>query len=462
MIRLFRHYISSLTLLWILLDFSMFIAGFFAGCSLRLYAAHLDGTVEHLWLGILLAATLNSLIMIAVGIYQPQVWRDVRQYLARALLSLLASLILVATLSFFLSGLEFWRSNLLAGYVGATILLIFGRLLLRRVFKGNDFHLPVLVLGAGDRARKIKNYVDGGEGSILKLVSYVALSNDNDPMEDAVPLDDIGNLYNYAREQQIEEIVIAPDERRGGLPMADLVTCKMRGIRISDPVHLYERERGYVDLKAVQPSWLIYSDGFSGGKIYEKMLKRASDILISLLFILVSAPIMLLTALAVKVTSRGPVFYKQERVGQLGETFYLKKFRSMRVDAEADGTPQWAKKNDPRVTSIGQFIRLTRLDEMPQVFNVLLGDMSFVGPRPERPFFVEELAEEISFYNDRHCVKPGITGWAQLNYPYGASVEDARRKLEYDLYYIKNYSIFLDLLVVIQTVRVVLFPDGAR
>jgi exopolysaccharide biosynthesis polyprenyl glycosylphosphotransferase len=190
------------------------------------------------------------------------------------------------------------------------------------------------------------------------------------------------------------------------------------------------------------------------------MAKRGFDILASGLLLLFTFPILLVAAIGIRLTSKGPIFYRQERVGFGGKSFMLLKFRSMRIDAEADGSPQWAQKNDPRVTPVGRFIRMTRIDEIPQIFNVLRGDMSFVGPRPERPFFVKSLEEEIRFYAERHAVKPGITGWAQLNYPYGATTEDARRKLQYDLYYIKNYSLFLDLLILLQTARVILFPSG--
>ncbi len=427
-----------------------------------MYSINFDIIYLDVWLIILIASSLQAVTTIALGIYQPQVLRDNRLYIIRLMMALITSLMMVVTLSFFLPGIEFWRSNLLAGYFGASLFIIIGRLFFKKLLSAEDFRMRVLVLGAGKQAQKILDYAKNEKGSALEFVAFILMPNDPEAVEGAVPYDDIDNLLVYAEQLKVEEIIVVPDERRGGLPMEDLVSCKMQGIRISDPVHLYERERGYVDLKSVQPSWLIYSEGFSGGKIYELMLKRIFDITVSIVFLIISAPIMLATALAVKLTSRGPIFYKQERVGREGKSIFLKKFRSMKIDAEADGTPQWAQKDDPRVTPIGKFIRKSRLDEMPQVLNVLMGDMSFVGPRPERPFFVDELSKEISYYKDRHCVKPGITGWAQLNYPYGASVEDARRKLEYDLYYIKNYSMFLDFLVVIQTVRVVLFPDGAR
>ena len=255
---------------------------------------------------------------------------------------------------------------------------------------------------------------------------------------------------------------MALDERRGAFPVHDLLACKVKGMAVTDLPSFFERERGYVDLATLQPSWLIFSDGFVGGKAYEKAAKRIFDIVVSLIVLMVCMPILIGTAIIIKLTSKGPVLYRQERTGLHDRRFNLLKFRSMRVDAEKETGPQWASQNDPRVTPIGRFIRHARIDEIPQIFNVLKGDMSFVGPRPERPYFVEQLSEQVPYYRERHNVKPGITGWAQLNFPYGASMDDARRKLEYDLYYIKNYSLFLDFLILLQTARVVLFQDGVR
>ncbi len=263
------------------------------------------------------------------------------------------------------------------------------------------------------------------------------------------------------RERDIEEIVVAVDERRGGTPVDALLECKLQGVAVSGYSAFWERETGKMDLDALYPSWLIFSDGFVGSWI-QTAIKRFFDVVVSLLLLFFSFPVLVLTAILIALESRGPVFYRQERVGLNGKTFMLVKFRSMRTDAEQDGVPRWADVDDDRVTRVGSFIRKTRIDEIPQVFNVLKGEMSFVGPRPERPFFVEELRQVIPYYFERHRVKPGISGWAQLNYRYGASIEDAKEKFQYDLYYIKNYSLFLDLIVLIQTIRVVLWPVGAR
>jgi sugar transferase (PEP-CTERM system associated) len=271
----------------------------------------------------------------------------------------------------------------------------------------------------------------------------------------------VNSLCDFALAEGVEEIVVAVEERRGGLPVDDLLNCKIKGLRVIDYSTFFERETGRVDLDVLNPSWLIFSDGFSTGGP-QRAAKRVFDIAASLILLAFSLPVLVFAAIAVRLDSTGPILYRQERVGMNGEPFMLLKFRSMRSDAEKDGMPRWAAEEDPRITRVGQFIRMTRIDELPQIFNVLAGDMSFIGPRPERPFFVEELSAKIPYYSARHGVKPGISGWAQLNYPYGASIEDAREKLQYDLYYIKNYSLFLDFSVMLQTARVILWPQGVR
>jgi len=258
------------------------------------------------------------------------------------------------------------------------------------------------------------------------------------------------------------EVILALEERRNAIPMSDLLRIKTTGVHVNDLSTFLERETGRVDLATTNPSFLIFSDGFSAGQRIAKVSKRLFDIAASLAVLVIGLPLILLAGIAVKLDSKGPIFYRQPRVGLFGQTYNIVKIRSMWTDAEAAGQAVWASENDPRVTRVGQIIRKLRIDELPQTWCVLKGEMSFVGPRPERPSFVEELTRALPYYAERHMVKPGLTGWAQINYPYGASIEDARVKLEYDLYYAKNYSPFLDLLILLQTVRVVLWPEGAR
>jgi sugar transferase (PEP-CTERM system associated) len=243
--------------------------------------------------------------------------------------------------------------------------------------------------------------------------------------------------------------------------VSELLACRTLGVRVTDLPRFFERMRGEVPIEALKASWLIYGDGFRQG-LARRSVKRTFDLLASAVLLVVAAPVMALTAIAISLESGGPVIFRQERAGRGGRPFVLLKFRSMRADAEADGKPRWATREDDRVTAVGRFIRKLRIDELPQLFNVLKGEMSLVGPRPERPGFVEDLAREIPFYQVRHTVKPGITGWAQVRCEYGASVEDAKRKLQFDLYYVKNHSLVLDLLIAFETVRVVLSGKGAR
>ena len=280
-------------------------------------------------------------------------------------------------------------------------------------------------------------------------------------VEEAIARSAIHNLKRHVENLGVSEVVLALEERRNALPLKDLLRIKTAGVHVNDFSSFLERETGRIDLDTVNPSMLIFSDGFSSGRAISSMAKRLFDVAASLLLLALTAPVILLFAILVKIDSRGPAFFRQTRVGLFGQSFDVVKLRSMRTDAEINGA-QWASKNDPRVTRVGRFIRKTRIDELPQTWSVLKGEMSFVGPRPERPEFVAELEEQLSYYAERHMVKPGITGWAQVNYPYGASIEDAHNKLEYDLYYVKNYTPFLDMLIILQTLRVVLWNEGAR
>jgi sugar transferase (PEP-CTERM system associated) len=268
------------------------------------------------------------------------------------------------------------------------------------------------------------------------------------------------SIAELVERHRIDEIIVAEREQRGGgVPMDQLLACRIRGIPVIDLAGFYERAKSEVPIDSLKASWLVYGHGFVQGRA-RQIAKRSFDILCSSVLLLLASPVMLLTLLAIKLDSPGPVIYRQERVGLGGRGFMCLKFRSMRTDAEKDGVARWAAKNDSRVTRIGAFIRKTRIDELPQLLSVLKGEMSLVGPRPERPSFVAQLKEQIPFYDVRHSVKPGVTGWAQVRYTYGASLEDARRKHQFDLYYVKNNSLFLDLLVLIETVSVVLFREG--
>jgi sugar transferase (PEP-CTERM system associated) len=312
-----------------------------------------------------------------------------------------------------------------------------------------DSHLEerVLILGTGAAARTIAREIAAQHDFSYRVVALV---------EESATAD----IPKLVADLQVTRIVVSLEDRRGMLPMHGLLQAKLAGVRVEDAATTYERITGKIPTESIKPSWLIFSDGFraSWGT---RAIKRVVDLALAGVGVILAAPFMALTALAVRLESPGPVLYRQERVGAHGRVFTLFKFRSMRADAES-GTPVWAADKDDRVTRIGRFIRLTRLDELPQLWNVLRGDMSFVGPRPERPYFVEKLAAQIPFYTERHAVKPGVTGWAQVKYRYGSTVEDAMEKLRYDLYYIKHLSIVFDATIVIDTVKVILSGKGAK
>ncbi|MFP4451852.1 MAG: TIGR03013 family XrtA/PEP-CTERM system glycosyltransferase [Desulfobacterales bacterium] len=354
-----------------------------------------------------------------------------------------------------ISSRVFW-SGLFA--VGAVILswrFTYFRLLEHRIFD-----VPVALVGTGRFAGQIASAIEDKKDSGHRVVAYVG-DKDSPSVRTGLPVyKDVGELRNLCENRDVEKIVLALDERRGGMPMGELIDYKFMGIEILDAVGFYEKLTGKIMVERVNPSWMLFSEGFYVGRM-TRTLKRLIDISAACGMFVVSFPVFVLTALAIGAESRGGVFYRQERVGENGRVFNMIKFRSMYSDAEKDG-PVWASDGDSRVTRVGGLIRKTRIDELPQLINVIRGDMSFVGPRPERPVFVSELAEKIPFYSIRHVVRPGITGWAQIYYPYGASEEDALRKLEYDLYYIKNLSIGMDLATIFQTVKVVLFQKGSR
>lgn len=323
----------------------------------------------------------------------------------------------------------------------------------------------VLVLGVGRDAAMVKEALDNSNVRGLAVVGFYLLDAQQQ-VDAALPANKIlpptKSIGEIVREHNVSEIVLAMRERRGGtLPLTDLLNCKLQGIKVTDLSAFFEQYHSKVRIDLLRESWFIFGDGFRQHKA-RILVKRVFDIVASGVLLILSLPVMLLAAIAIKLESGGPVIYSQERVGLGGKPFDVLKFRSMRADAEKDGKPQWAQAGDPRVTRVGRFMRLTRIDELPQLITVLAGQMSLVGPRPERPYFVDQLVQQIPFYGARHSVKPGVTGWAQVRHYYGASVEDASDKLQYDLYYVKNHTLFFDILVLFYSVRVVLFAQGSR
>ncbi len=415
-------------------------------------------------------ALINVLSMIALGVYRPHTSEGVIGSLLRAMVAIFLIGTTLVSLSFYLfpeQRLYFGRGVLaIASLVSLTLIALI-RSLFHRIADVAAWRWRVLVIGAGKKALRLEESLRSFAGSELQIVGFWPISDLGHFVSPERLINYPGALQAYCVQHKIQELVVAVDERRrsdeSGFPLDDLLDCKLNGIGVTDDLSFLERESGRLDIRSLSPGWLVFSDGFSFSPLRD-YLERGFDVAASSLLLLLTWPLMLLAAIAIKLEEgmRAPLIYSQERVGYGGRIIRVHKFRSMRTDAEKDGKAVWAQKNDSRVTCVGQFIRNTRIDELPQIFNVFKGEMSFVGPRPERPQFVDELAQHIPYYRERHRVKPGITGWAQLCYPYGASAHDAEEKLKYDLYYIKNHSLMFDLYILVRTVEVILLGNGVR
>lgn len=462
MVRLFKHYVPHSVLLLGLVDLVALLVSGELGWAIRArqVGVDLDPALSRLPQLVTFAAALQ-VALVAVGAYAAASFRSLRFAAARLGVAVSLGVIGLSLVFFLVPAVSFWRSNLLYAMILAIALLIAARAALGRTLGSDAFKRRVVILGAGLRARRVVE-LSRTPGINFVVAGVVAMGEALPVVAGAVPRDAIDNLADHIERLHAAEVVLALGERRNALPVQDLLRVKVTGVQVVDLSTFLERETGRIDLASVNPSSLIFSDGFASGRMLSGAFKRAFDIAAGLTLLLLTLPVILLTALAIKLESKGPAFYRQRRVGLFSQPFDIVKLRSMRQDAEAGGRAVWAAEDDPRVTRVGRFIRKIRIDELPQTWSVLKGEMSFVGPRPERPQFVSDLERHLPLYAERHMVKPGITGWAQINYPYGASVEDARHKLEYDLYYAKNYSPFLDLLIMLQTLRVVLWPEGAR
>jgi sugar transferase (PEP-CTERM system associated) len=460
--RLFKHYVPHAVLLLGLVDFILLFTAAELSWVIRAHqiGMFVDPLVTRLVPLSAFAVSLQ-LAMVAVGVYGIDALLSLRFAAARLLVAISLGVILLSVLFFLLPGTTLWRSNSLYAMAISFALLIGVRALFGRLLGSEGFKRRVLVLGAGPRAARIRGLATE-PGAAFVVVGHVDMNDTKSVIPTAINRAHIESLAEHATLLNASEVVLALEERRNALPLDDLIRVKTTGVHVNELSSFLERETGRVDLDTLNPSWLIFSDGFSSGRRLTSFAKRLFDLLASAILILVSAPVILITAIAIKMESRGPVFYRQVRIGLYQQPFEMIKLRSMRQDAEAISGEVWAQADDPRITRVGRWIRKLRIDELPQAWNVLKGDMSFVGPRPERPHFVSDLQSKLTYFAERHMVKPGITGWAQINYPYGASLADARHKLEYDLYYAKNYSPFLDILILLQTLRVVLWPEGAR
>jgi len=462
-IRIFGHYVSLPLLLLVLAELVLHIGAVYLAATVRFLDIHfhlqsISGTP--LWL--FPRAMLYSLVMLGVttafGLYGSGLYMDDREYQVRFLASFPAGAVAMAIVFYAIPESTLGRGLMALGLLFSFVFTALARALFFQIVGHEALKRRVLVIGSGSRAADVDALQTRlGPGAGFNLVGFVHCGDGAPHPNKSKLLGDSTELRTLVELHRIDEIVVGVRDRRNGhLSMSELLECKLEGISVVDLPTFFERESGHVQLQSLNPSWMIYSMGFCRGGCQQTM-KRAFDIWVGAAVLIATLPLMLFATLAVWLETGRPILYRQKRVGERGEVFEILKFRSMRADAEKDGVARWARKNDDRITRVGKFLRLTRIDELPQLFNVLRGDMSFVGPRPERPPFVSELSRKLPYYASRHSVKPGITGWAQIRYPYGASVDDAAQKLEFDLYYVKNHSLFLDLVILFQTAQVVLF-----
>ncbi|HSK10121.1 MAG TPA: TIGR03013 family XrtA/PEP-CTERM system glycosyltransferase [Vicinamibacterales bacterium] len=415
-----------------------------------------------LWWKAAVTAALWQLVLYYNDFYDLTVVHSNRELVVRLLQAAGTAALILAALYALVPAVDLGSRVILTSLLLFLVAVLGWRLVLHWVSRVEALEERVLIVGTSGAARTVARQIAAQHDFPYRVVGFV----DDEPdgirggERDGWLLGNTTEIPRLIEEYAIDRIVVGLADRRGRLPMQELVHAKLSGIRVEDATATYERITGKLLVDNLRPSWLIFSDGFRVSS-WTRLVKRAFDLLLASLGVLAGSPLMLLTALAIWLEDGFPVIYRQERVGENGRPFTLYKFRSMRKDAEGE-TPVWARDQDDRVTTVGRAIRTTRIDELPQLWNVLRGDMSFVGPRPERPFFVAQLAAQIPYYEQRHAVKPGITGWAQVKYRYGASVEDALEKLRYDLYYIKHLSTGFDLTILVDTVKVILFGKGAK
>jgi sugar transferase (PEP-CTERM system associated) len=465
-IRIFQHYWQLPLALLASVEASVFFLAPYGVFALR--GDPLLSGGAGFWQTLLPRAVLFAgvlfISMTAMGLYNARQRSRLIGLVARVAASVFGGTMLIAIVFYLFPALQMDRAALLwaalVAFVGAAIV----RFVFDKVVDEDIFKRRVLVYGAGKRGQSIARLRRRSDRRGFLAIGFVSADgDDSDGVPEVQKLRHSEDLLALCRQHRIDEIVVAMDDRRRRFPMDQLLECRLEGVDIVELMTFLERETGKVRLDVLNPSWMIFSEGFRQGRIHGS-LERAFDVLASLALLTVALPVMLVTALAIKVTEglSATILYRQVRVGQNGRPFKLLKFRSMREDAERDGKPQWAQKDDSRVTTIGSFIRTTRIDELPQILNVLRGEMSFVGPRPERPEFVAQLNERIPYYRERHSIKPGITGWAQLCYPYGSSEQDAVEKLQYDLFYVKNHTLLFYLAIIVQTVEVIVWGKGAR
>ena len=415
------------------------------------------------YMGSLLMTSVYIAAFYSFGLYSADIYSPSQGMFIKLLKAIIAATTIQLCIYFISPTIKTWRGILLETTITLPLIIVFFRSISVKFIPWEFYREKVLILGSGGLAKKFGKKIYDNQKNGLNLVGFI----DDDPEKLGVSIVNPGVIGGYGdilrlvKTEGIKRILIALPDRRAKLPMSALLDCKLMGVTIEEGETFNERLEGKIPLDQLKPSWMVFSDGFKSLRS-RKIIKRILDLVLSTVILIISFPVLVIIPIIIKLGSQGTVIFKQTRIGENGKEFEIYKFRSMHVDAEAKLGPVWAGENDDRATFVGKFIRKARIDELPQLFNVFRGDMSFVGPRPERPFFVNELKKEIPYYEVRNVVKPGITGWTQVKYPYGATVDDAKEKLQYDIFYIKNMSPVLDLIIVLLTVRIILFGRGAR
>ena len=469
MIRIFNQYVSPKSLLLMLTEGALIALALVCGVRLRFWG-HPDeiGTImqfpDFAIQGFLIIL-IFQLCFYYSDLYDLNVTRGRSEQLICLGQSLGSACLLLGALYYIFPGLVIGRGIFLISVFLVAAFVTVNRVVLDRTWQIAAPAQNILIVGTGSMAVSVARQLMTRDDLNIKLVGFIeARAGESGPDKVIFGMPVLGaaeNLGGTAIEHHVSRIIVAMEDRRGTMPVRELVRLRVQGVRVEDAHSTLSSLTGRIWLESIQPSWFVFTDGFRRSTA-TLAIKRSLDLALAIIGLVVSLPAMALVAIAVRLDSKGPVIYRQERVGLGGRTFEVLKFRSMRADAEEANGAQWASKDDPRATRVGKFIRKFRLDELPQFVNVIHGEMSFVGPRPERPVFVEQLRKEISYYDERHSVRPGLTGWAQVEYPYGSTVEDAFRKLEYDLFYLKNMSIFFDCAIVLKTIRIVFTGRGGR
>jgi len=462
-LKIFNQYVPLRKLAFIFLETGFIMGMVILGAYLRFLG---DSTrfsnYEYLSLKVLLIVVVVQLSLYYFDLYDLKIFRSNVELAIRLLQSLGVSSIFLAILYYLFPFLIVGRGIFLIslGFMGAVI--VSWRIIYNHILKAKQLDQRIMIIGSGQLAKSIAIEIIDKADTGFNVIGFITDNPERvgEKLVNPSVIGDQSQILEIAMKEKVNRIIVALEERRGKFPEDQLLSCKMRGIPVEDGIEFYEHLTGRLQVESLRPSALIFSDGFKKSKL-TMWMKRVVGFSFSFVGLALLSPLILMISILIKLESRGPIFYRQERVGENGKVFKLLKFRSMVENAEANG-PVWAEANDKRITRVGRWIRKWRLDEIPQMFNVLKGDMSFVGPRPERPYFVEILRKEIRYYDRRFSVKPGITGWAQIKYQYGASKIDALEKLKYDLYYIKNLSPLFDLLIIFETIKVVLFGKGAR